>query len=156
MITKQEDFIRKLIREELDKFTYKPVNVNKFVYHSSNPIFRKHILKDGLKVKGKSETWLSDTKIDGKVIFATNSDKKEDWFDSTYDDDIYQIDTEKITNKWFEDPNFSNDNEKFTVYNGKKIKLPNNTSKNHHIITFENIPVEAIKLIYKGTGSSEF
>jgi len=156
MITKQEDFICKLIREELSKFKYKPVNVNKFIYHSSNPFFRNDILKDGLKVKGKSETWLSDTKIEGEVIFATNSDKKEDWFDSTYDDDIYQIDTEKITNKWFEDPNFSNDNEQFAVYNGRKIKLPNNEYKNYHIITFENIPVKAIKLIYKGTGNSEF
>lgn len=156
MITNQEDFIRELIREQLSKFKYKPVNVNEFVYHTSNPIFRDNISKEGLIPKEKSEAWLSNTKIDGKVIFAVNSDEKEDWWDSTYDDDIYQIDTTKISNKWFEDPNFSNDNEQFAIYNGKKIKLPNNTSENYHIITFENIPVEAIKLIYKGTGSSEF
>lgn len=129
------------------------ITPNKYVYHTSNPIFRDKISKQGLIPKGKSEAWLSDTKIDGKAIFAVNSDDKEDWWDSTYDDDIYQIDTEKITNKWFEDPNFSNDKEQFAVYNGKPIKLPNTTKKNDRIITFEKIPIEAIELIYKGAGT---
>lgn len=109
-----------------------PVITNRFVYHNSNPFFRDQIKEMGLIVKGKSETWLSDTPIEGDVIFATNSDEKSDWFDSTYDDDIYQIDTTKISNDWYEDPNFS----------GSK-----------HIITFNNIPKKAIKLIYKGTGN---
>jgi len=108
------------------------VEPNKYLYHTSNPIFRDNIAKEGLIPKGKSEAWLSDTKIDGEVIFAVNSDDKEDWFDSTYDDDIYRIDTSKLNNKWYVDPNFDLDDKR--------------------IITFERIPVDSIELIYKGTG----
>ena len=111
----------------------KEINVNRFIYHKSNPHFRNEISNMGLIPKGKSETWLSDTNINGEVIFATNSDNKNNWFDSTYDDDVYQIDTSKINNKWFLDPNFNDD---------------------RYIITFKNIPLNAIKLIYKGTGES--
>jgi hypothetical protein len=110
------------------------ISPNKYVYHTSNPIFRNKISKEGLIPKGKSETWLSDTKIDGKVIFAVNSDDKEDWWDSTYDDDIYKIDTTNLNNKWYNDPNFDLDNKR--------------------IITFENIPLNSIQMIYKGTGDS--
>ena len=110
------------------------VKPNRYVYHSSNPIFRDKIDKEGLIPKGKSEAWLSDTKIDGKVIFAVNSDNKEDWWNSTYDDDIYQIDTTGLKNVWYNDPNF-------------KIQ-------DKRIITFREIPLSAIKLIYKGTGES--
>lgn len=109
---------------------------NQYVYHTSNPIFRKDIAKYGLIPKGKSEAWLSNTPINGKVIFATDSDNKENWFDSTYDDDIYKINTSNLNNKWFLDPNFT-----WGDYN--------------HIITFDSIPIENIKLIYKGTGESK-
>jgi hypothetical protein len=115
-----------------------PVKTNRFVYHTSNPIFRDSIEKDGLITKGKSESWLSNTPIEGKVIFATNSDDEKTWFDSTYDDDIYRIDTSKIDNQWYNDPNFG--------------WLDNTT----YIITFDNISREAIELIYKGTGESKF
>lgn len=108
-----------------------PVNVGHLIYHKSNPIFRDAIKKQGLIPKGKSEAWLSDTNINGKVIFASNSSDEDDWFDSTYDDDIYQIDTTKINNKWFKDPNFDDD---------------------AYVITFEPIPKSALKLIYKGSG----
>jgi hypothetical protein len=108
------------------------VEPNKYLYHTSNPIFRDKITKEGLIPKGKSEAWLSDTKIDGEVIFAVNSDDKEDWFDSTYDDDIYKIDTSKLENKWYVDPNFDLEDKR--------------------IITFDKIPVSSIELIYKGTG----
>ena len=111
------------------------VEPNKYLYHTSNPIFRDKIAKEGLIPKGKSESWLSDTKIDGKVIFAVNSDNKKDWWDSTYDDDIYQIDTIGLKNVWYNDPNFGTD------------KL--------HIITFEAIPPRSLKLIYKGKGESK-
>lgn len=106
---------------------------NKYVYHTSNPIFRDKISKEGLIVKGKGETWLSDTNIGGEVIFAVNSDNKEDWWDSTYNDDIYKIDTTNLNNKWYNDPNFDLEYKR--------------------IITFENIPTNSIKLIYKGSGS---
>lgn len=114
------------------------VKPNRFVYHKSNPYFRELISKQGLLPKEKSETWLTTTKIDGEVIFATNSDNSEDWFDSPYDDDIYRIDTNNLENKWYRDPNF-----------GSKNK------ENKHIITFEKIPVSSIELIYKGTGFSK-
>jgi len=108
------------------------IEPNNYVYHTSNPIFRDKISKEGLITKGKSETWLSDTKIDGKVIFAVNSDNPKDWFDSTYDDDIYRIDTSKLKSKWYVDPNFD--------LHAKRI------------ITFDNIPLDSLKLIRKGTG----
>jgi hypothetical protein len=111
---------------------YLEVIPNKYVYHTSNSIFRDNIAKEGLIPKGKSEAWLSDTKIDGKVIFAVNSDNKKDWFDSTYDDDIYRIDTTNLKNKWYVDPNFDLEDKR--------------------IITFKRIPLSSIELIYKGTG----
>lgn len=104
---------------------------NKYVYHTSNPIFRDKILEEGLIPKGKSESWLSDTKIDGQVIFAVNSNDKKYVWDSTYDDDIYQIDTTGLKNVWYNDPNFGTDE--------------------LHIITFEAIPPRSLKLIYRGT-----
>jgi hypothetical protein len=113
-----------------------PVETNRFVYHTSNPIFRDQIEEMGLIPKGKSESWLSNTPIEGEVIFATNSDDKKDWFNSTYDDDIYKIDTSKIDNIWYNDPNFGWEDNKT------------------YIITFDKIPRSAIKLIYKGTGES--
>jgi hypothetical protein len=106
---------------------------NKYVYHTSNPVFRDRIKKEGLIPKGKSETWLSNTNIDGKIIFAVNSNNKKDWWDSTYDDDIYKIDTTELKNKWYVDPNFYLEDKR--------------------IITFENIPPNSIKLIYTGIGS---
>jgi hypothetical protein len=106
---------------------------NKYVYHTSNPIFRDKISKEGLIPKGKSESWLSNTNIDGEVIFVVNSDDKEDWWDSTYDDDIYRIDTTKLKKRWYVDPNFDLEDKR--------------------IITFENIPLNSIKLIYKGSFS---
>jgi hypothetical protein len=109
--------------------------IEKFIYHVSNPMFRSEILSIGLIPKGKSETWMSNTPNIGKVIFATNSSKRKDWFNSTWDDDIYKIDTSKLKNKWYKDPNFS--------------------EEEFHIYTNEPIPVEAIELIHKGTGKSK-
>lgn len=128
--TKIKDFLNESLNDKLIE-----VNPNKFVYHTSNPHFRDKISKDGLIPKDKSETWLSDTKIDGKVIFAVNSDAKEDWWVSGYDDDLYRIDTTNLKNKWYSDPNFDLDDKR--------------------IITFEPIPVSSIELIYKGTGDNE-
>jgi hypothetical protein len=131
-----KQFIKTTIREFLNENNNSHlvgVIPNKYVYHTSNPIFRDKISKEGLIPKGKSESWLSNTKIDGKVIFVVNSNKKKYFFDSTYDDDIYQIDTTKLNNKWYNDPNFDSDG--------------------LHLITFENIPLNSIKLIYKGSFS---
>ena len=114
------------------------VTPNKYVYHTSNPIFRDKISKMGLMPKGKSDAWLSNTKIDGKVIFAVNSDIKDDWWNSGYDDDLYRIDTTKLNNKWYYDPNF--------------LGGINKDITTDRIITFDPIPKESIELIYKGTG----
>lgn len=115
------------------------VTTGRYLYHTSNPIFREKISKNGLIPKGKSETWLSDTNIEGDVIFAINSDDKKDTWDSTYDDDIYIIDTKGLNNKWYKDPNFVSG-----IYSN---------TKSNAVITFEPIPKESIELVYKGTGS---
>ena len=128
-----KNLIRRILREEKNHLM--EVMPNKWVYHTSNPIFRNSISRQGLRPKGRSESWLSDTKIDGKVIFAVNSDNKKDWWDSTYDDDIWRIDTTGLNNKWYVDPNFNLEDKR--------------------IITFEPIPLDAIELIYQGTGSGE-
>jgi len=111
---------------------YTPVKPLKYLYHTSNPYYRDKISKEGLIPKGKSPAWLSDTEINGKVIFAINSKSRVARWDSTYDDDIYKIDTSILDNKWFNDPNFND---------------------GIHIITFEHIPLNAIELIYKGNGT---
>lgn len=111
----------------------KKIIPNRFIYHQSNPIFRNKIKTKGLIPKGKSESWLSNTNIKGKVIFASNSENKNEWFTSMYDDDIYKIDTKNLNIDWFLDPNFSD------------IK---------YIITFNSIPNKFLNLIYKGTGES--
>ena len=109
--------------------------LNKSIYHISSPRNRKLIDKKGI-VPFRGGQWLSDTEIEGKAVFATNSDNPKDWFDSTYDDDVWKIDTTKIADvKWFMDPNFSWD---------KKYK---------HIYTKQTIPRSAIELIKKGTGN---
>jgi hypothetical protein len=131
MIDKVKNF--KQFMNENKKNHLVEVIPNKYVYHTSNPIFRDKISKEGLTPKSKGETWLSNTNIDGEVIFAVNSDDKEDWWDSTYDDDIYKIDTTNLNNKWYNDPNFDLEDKR--------------------IITFEKIPLNSIKLIYKGTSS---
>tara|TARA_S200002703_G_scaffold119198_2_gene104949 strand:+ start:480 stop:884 length:405 start_codon:yes stop_codon:yes gene_type:complete len=113
------------------------VKPNRYLYHTSNPMFRDKISKEGLVPQGKSDSWLSDTNIDGNVIFAVNSDDKEDWWDSSYDDDIYRIDTRNLKNKWYRDPNYVSG-----IY---KSNYP-------AIITFDKIPTRALKLIRKGTG----
>ena len=130
-------YIKTNIQEFITESKYKYIQVipNKYVYHTSNPIFRDKISKEGLVTKGKSDAWLSDTKIDGNVIFAVNSDNKEDWWDSTYDDDIYKIDTTNLINKWYNDPNFNLEDKR--------------------IITFEDIPLNYIKHIYKGSGEDQ-
>jgi hypothetical protein len=130
--------IKDLLRENFNK-NLKEAKPNRYVYHKSVPIFRDKISKEGL-IPQRGDQWLSDTKIDGKAIFVTNSDNPEDWFDSDYDDDVYKIDTSKITNKWFFDPNFEEG-----IYK---------TDDNDSLITLEKIPLEAIELIHKGTGES--
>jgi hypothetical protein len=127
-IKKSSEFFRE---ENSHLIEIKP---NRWIYHTSNPIFRKRILKEGLVPKGRSESWLSDTNIEGRVIFAVNSNDRDYLWNSTYDDDIYKIDTSGLDNKWYHDPNFDSDG--------------------IHIITFDPIPLKSIKLVYGGSGDS--
>lgn len=140
------DNLRKIVQDTLkESFKIyspagKPVQVGQFLYHKSPPCYRPLIQNKGLEpnvgdsyscyVFGDGYEEAEECK---PAIFATNSELKKDWFDSTYDDDIWQIDTSKIKNKWFVDNHYKN------------LK---------HVVTFENIPPQALKLIYKGTGNS--
>ena len=115
------------------------ITPQKYVVHSSNPSNRESISKTGIQ-KSLGECYLiyadSNYGEDEEcvpAVFATNSLKKKDLFDSTYDDDLWVIDTEIAKVKWFKDAHFD-----FGEY--------------PHIVTFEDIPVEAVRLVYKGTG----
>ena len=103
------------------------------LYHTSNPHYRGDISKQGLIPK--QETWgkafssdMNKELGDTKAIFL----KEGEPYDNGYDDDIYEIDTSKLNNDFTEDSYVID-----SVY------------------TTEPIPLEAIKLIYKGTGNSK-
>jgi len=107
------------------------IKLNRYLYHASAIANRKRIEKNGI-VPYRGFQWLSDTDIEGDAVFATNSDNKVDWFDSTWDDDVWRIDTKKLNGvKWFLDPN---------------------TDNGVWIYTHQAIPRDAIELIKKGTG----
>lgn len=115
------------------------ITPGRYVVHSSNPSNRDNISTTGLQVSlGECYLIYADSNYGEDdecvpAIFATNSIKKKDLFDSTYDDDIWVIDTERANVQWYKDAHFDGGNTK-------------------HIVTFEDIPVDAIRLIYKGTG----
>jgi len=113
----------------------KEIIPNEKVFHQSNPMFRNKIEEQGLKVRA-GECYKIYAGYGEKcipAIFATNSSNKRAWFDSTYDDDVWEIDTTKIPSvKWYKDRHYE--------------------SRSKHIVTFENIPRDAIKLIYEGSG----
>lgn len=103
------------------------------LYHTSNPYYRAKILKEGLIPK--QETWgkafgsdMNKELGDTKAIFL----KKDEPYDNTYDDDIYEVNTSILDNKFIRDNYVGN-----AVYTLTPIKL------------------EALKLIYKGTGKSK-
>jgi len=113
----------------------KEIIPNEKVFHQSNPMFRNKIEEQGLKVRA-GECYKIYAGYGEKcipAIFATNSSNKRSWFDSSYDDDVWEIDTTKIPNvKWYKDRHYE--------------------SRSKHIVTFQDIPKEAIKLIYEGSG----
>ena len=113
----------------------KEITPNKVVIHKSNPKFRDRISNEGLKASAGEcyKIYAGYGKKCIPAIFATNSINKRAWFDSTYDDDVWAINTELIPNvKWYKDRHFE--------------------SSKKHIVTFDNIPSEAIELMREGTG----
>jgi len=116
----------------------KEITPNSIIVHKSNPMFRDKIMEEGLKVRDGEcyKTYVGYGIKCIPAIFATNSTNKRAWFDSLYDDDIWFIDTRMIPDvKWYKDKHFE--------------------STKKHIVTFQNIPKEAITLKYEGTGTSE-
>jgi len=116
----------------------KEITPNSIIVHKSNPMFRDKIMEEGLKVRaGECYKIYVGYGVKCKpAIFATNSTNKRAWFDSTYDDDIWFIDTRMIPDvKWYKDRHFE--------------------STKKHIVTFQDIPKEAITLKHEGTGSGD-
>jgi hypothetical protein len=115
------------------------ITPGKYVAHSSNPSNRDSIKEYGIRaVLGECYLIYADSNYAEDeecvpAVFATDSLKKKDLFDSTYDDDLWVIDTERANVQWYKDAHFD-----FGDYK--------------HIVTFEDIPVESIRLVYKGTG----
>ena len=115
------------------------ITPGKYVVHTSNPSNRDSIIDYGIRaVLGECYLIYADSNYGEDeecvpAVFATDSIKKKDMFDSTYDDDIWIIDTEIAGVQWYKDAHFDGGDTK-------------------HIVTFEDIPVDAIKLVSKGTG----
>jgi hypothetical protein len=115
------------------------ITPDKYVVHSSNPSNRENISTTGLQTSlGECYLIYADSNYGEDdecvpAVFATNSIKKKELFDSTYDDDVWVIDTERANVQWYKDAHFDGGDTK-------------------HIVTFEDILVDAIRLIYKGTG----
>ncbi len=133
-----QETIRRILREEIYSPSGDEYTPGKFVVHKSNPIWRENIELTGL------QTYVGDCyqqHVGGDVeckpsIFATDSLDKNQMFDSTYDDDIWIIDTECAGVVWYKDRHFEGGDYK------------------HHIVTFDNISPDCLRLIHKGTGES--
>lgn len=115
-------------------------DIPKFLYHKSPPSIRNKIEKEGLKptIGDSYKAHWEGKDIDLEpVIFAYDKEKQE--YDTTWDDDIWQIDTNKLNkNNWKKDPDeYMTDAFGSLIYNKK-------------------IPRNALKLIYKGTGKNNF
>ena len=132
-----QESIKKILMEDYSP-AGKEITPNEIVVHKSNPMFRDKIMSEGLKVKAGEcyKIYVGYGTKCKPAIFATNSTNKRVWFDSTYDDDIWFINTTKIPDvKWFKDRHFE--------------------SRSKHIVTFQDIPSEALTLHYEGTGSGD-
>jgi len=123
--------IRSIIRDIISESF---IPAGRYLFHSSNPINRDSIASQGLRPE-RGDQWLSDTNIDGKAIFATDSEDRKDHFNSTYDDDFWRIDTQACPEvEWTPDPNFE-------------------WGKYKHVYTRHAIPPHALELVHKGTGA---
>jgi len=115
------------------------VTPGKYVVHTSSRGNRDSISEYGIRaVLGECYLIYADSNYGEDeecvpAVFATDSIKKKDMFDSTYDDDIWVIDTERANVQWYKDAHFDGGDTK-------------------HTVTFEDVPADAVRLIYKGTG----
>ena len=133
-----KESVRRILREE----TYSPAGdeytPGRYVVHKSPKHWRENIELTGLQV-GVGDCY--QEYVGGDVecresIFATDSTNEDDMFDSTYDDDIWVIDTECANVTWYKDKHFEGGDYKY------------------HIVTFEDISPDCLELIHEGTGKS--
>ena len=116
------------------KLKHPTYTLPKKLYHVSNPIYRKQIKKEGLTPQiGDSYRlhWESEypTQEIKPCVFLSTNNK----YDSTYDDDRYEVLSEFVdVDKLYIDPS----------YNGECLMY------------FDTIPTKALKIIHKGTGDS--
>lgn len=120
------------------------VKPDKLVYHCSSIQNRESIKKHGLIPKGwsESEQWGTNSfqiyLAYPPAVFATNKGLEDIW---RKNEDIWEIDTEGLPNKWWFDLNFYGDNDDY---------------QHKHIMTFEPIPPENLKLVRKVYDNPEF
>lgn len=69
----------------------------------------------------------------------TDSTNPEEWFETERDDDIWRIDTEISNVDWRVDKHF------------KDMRHPE-FGRYRHIVTFQEVIPESLKLVHKGTG----
>lgn len=103
----------------------------KKLYHTSNSNYRE-LIKNSKQLIPKQETWGEPNGSDynrhlGPSVFCNIGEV----YDNTYDDDVYEIDTENCPNTFYYD----------TAIDNKKA-----------VYTKEPIDEIYYKLIYKGTG----
>jgi hypothetical protein len=132
------DTIKKILREEIHSPSGHEYTPGKFILHKSNPMFRDDIKLTGLQTSvGECyRQYVGGDTPCKEAIFATDSVNKEELFDSTYDDDIWLIDTDCTNIDWYKDRHYDD---------GDYQK---------HIVTFNNISPDCLKLVHKGTGES--
>lgn len=133
-----KQYIRRILREELHLPSGNEHKPGRYVVHKSAPYWRENIELTGLQTSvGDCYQQFVGGEVECKpAIFATDSLNEKDMFDSTYDDDIWLIDTECAEVTWFKDKHFEGGDYE------------------HHIVTFEDISPDCLKLMYKGTGKS--
>ena len=130
--------IIQIVNEEVYSPSGREYEPGKYIAHKSNPVWRDNIKLTGLQTSvGECyQSHVGDDEDCKPSIFATDSLDEKDMFDSTYDDDIWIINTECAGVTWYKDKHFD----------GGYYK--------HHIVTFENISPNCLRLLYKGTGKS--
>ena len=128
--------IKRIIDEEIHSPSGHEHTPGKFIVHTSNPLWRDNIELTGLQtsVGDCYRQYVGGDTPCKEAIFATDSSKEEDAYDTTYDDDIWLIDTDCAGVDWYKDRHFDDGDYK------------------KHIVTFNNISPDCLKLIYKGTG----